>query len=150
MEMGHKASALADAGFPNADINHYVGSNLIFYTEAACSEGNPTCAASTAWQNDNAHVSPTRLTNRFVTYRTYWTDISIRFTVEDQGIEIDMYDAPFIINEESSEFQAPFYLLLNLAVGGNFTDAMSNNQVNANKPAKVYIDYIRVYELDGQ
>ena len=150
MEMGHKASARADAGFPNADINHYVGSNLIFYTEAACSEGNPTCAASTAWQNDNAHVSPTPLTNRFVTYRTYWTDTSIRFTVEDQGVEIDMYDAPFIINEESSEFQAPFYLLLNLAVGGNFTDAMSNNQVTANKPAKMYIDYIRVYELDGQ
>ncbi len=150
MEMGHKASARADAGFPGADINSYVGSNLIFYADAACSEGNPTCAASTAWQNDNAHVSNVPLTNRFVTYRTYWTDTTIRFTVEDNGIEYDMYDAPFTIGEESSEFQAPFYLLLNLAVGGNFTDAMSNNEVTAVKPAKMYIDYVRIYELDGQ
>jgi len=150
MEMGHKASARADAGFPGADINHYVGSNLIFYTDAACSTGNPSCAASTAWQNDNAHVSNSPLTNRFVIYRTYWTDTSIRFTVEDDGVEYDMYDAPFSISEESSEFNAPFYLLLNLAVGGNFTDAANNGQVTAVKPAKMYVDYVRVYELDGQ
>ena len=150
MEMGHSAQARADAGFPNADINHYVGSNLIFYTEDACSDGNPTCAASVAYKNDNAHVSDTPLTNRFVTYRTYWTDTQIRFTVEDNGVEIDMYDAPFTIGEESSEFQAPYYLLLNLAVGGNFTDAKTNSQVTAAKPAKMYIDYVRVYELDGQ
>ncbi|MFL3651725.1 MAG: di-heme oxidoredictase family protein [Pseudoalteromonas sp.] len=150
MEMGHKAQAREDAGFPGADINHYVGSNLIFYTEDACSDGNPTCAASIAWQNDNAHVSNTPLTNRFVTYRTYWTDSQIRFTVEDDGVEIDLFDTPFTITEESSEFQAPFYLLLNLAVGGNFTDAITNSQVSAVKPAKMYVDYVRVYELDGQ
>ena len=150
MEMGHKAQAREDAGFPGADINSYVGSNLIFYTDAACSDGNPTCAASLAWQNDNAHVSTSPLTNRFVTYRTYWTETEIRFTVEDNGVEIDMFDAPFTITEEASEFQAPFYLLLNLAVGGNFTDAISNDQVTAQKPAKMYIDYVRVYELDGQ
>ncbi|KDC55556.1 di-heme oxidoredictase family protein [Pseudoalteromonas sp. S3431] len=150
MEMGHKAQARVDAGFPGADINSYVGSNLIFYTDDACSDGNPTCAASIAWQNDNAHVSNEPLTNRFVTYRTYWTDSQIRFTVEDNGVEIDMFDAPFTITDESSEFQAPFYLLLNLAVGGNFTDAITNNQVTAIKPAKMYVDYVRVYELDGQ
>jgi len=150
MEMGHRAQARSEAGFPGADINSYVGSNLIFYTPAACSAGNPTCAASTAWQTDNAHVSNTPLSNRFVTYRTYWTDTQIRFTVEDNGVEIDMYDAPFTITEESSEFKAPFYLLMNLAVGGNFTDAMQNHQVTAPRPAKMYIDYVRVYELDGQ
>ena len=150
MEMGHKASGRAEAGHPDADINSYVGSNLIFYTDAACSSGNPTCAASTAWQTDNAHVSTSPLTNRFVTYRTYWTETSIRFTVEDNGVEVDMYDSPFNISEESNEFQAPFYLLLNLAVGGNFTDAATNNQVTAAKPAKMYIDYVRIYELDGQ
>jgi len=150
MEMGHSAQSRADAGFPDADINHYVGSNLIFYTEAACNDANPTCAASLAWQNDNAHVSDTPLTNRFVTYRTYWTDSQIRFTVEDNGVEIDLYDAPFTIGEESNEFQAPFYLLLNLAVGGHFTDAATNSEVTATTPAKMYIDYVRVYELDGQ
>ncbi len=150
MEMGQSAVARADAGFPDAPINNYTGSNLIFYTDAACSEGNPTCAASVAWQTDNAHVSATPLTNRFVTYRTYWTDSTIRFTVEDNGTEYDMFDAPFTISEESNEFQAPFYLLLNLAVGGNFTDALTNGQVTAPRPAKMLVDYIRVYQLDGQ
>ena len=150
MEMGHSLQARSDAGFPNAPINNYVGSNLIFYADAACSEGNPTCAASTAWQNDNAHVADTPLTNRFVIYRTYWTDSTIRFTVEENGQEIDLYDQPFSISEESNEFQAPFYLLLNMAVGGLFTDALNNSQVTANKPAKMLIDYVRVYEFDGQ
>jgi len=150
MEMGHSEQAREDAGFPGAEINNYVGSNLIFYTDAACNDANPTCAASVAWKNDNAHVSDTPLTNRFVTYRTYWTDSQIRFTVEDNGVEIDLYDAPFSIGEESNEFQAPFYFLLNLAVGGNFTDAATNSEVTATTPAKMYVDYVRVYELDGQ
>ncbi|MBU2869590.1 family 16 glycosylhydrolase [Colwellia sp. E2M01] len=150
MEMGQSVQSRTDAGFPDAEINNYTGSNLIFYTDAACSDGNPTCAASIAWQNDNAHLSDTPLTNRFVTYRTYWTETEIRFTVEDNGVEYDMFDAPFTISAESDEFQAPFYLLLNLAVGGNFTDAATNDQVTATTPAKMYIDYVRVYELDGQ
>ena len=150
MEMGHSASQRAAAGFPDADINSYVGANVIYYSDDACVEGNETCAASLAWQNDNAHVSDTPLTNRFVTYRTYWTETSIRFTVEDNGVEIDLYDNPFIIPAEGSELQAPYYFLMNLAVGGNFTDASTNDEVTASKPAKMYIDYVRVYQLDGQ
>ena len=57
-----------------------------------------------------------------------------------------MYDAPFSIAEELNGFQAPFYFLLNLALGGNFTDAVTNSEVTA----KMYVDYIRVYELDEQ
>lgn len=150
MEMGQSTYQREAAGFPDADINSYTGSNLIFYTEAACSDGNATCAASLAWETDNAHLSSTPLSNRFVTYRTYWTETEIRFTVEDNGVEYDMFDAPFTITEEANEFQAPFYLLMNLAVGGNFTDAATNDQVTATTPAKMYIDYVRVYELDGQ
>jgi beta-glucanase (GH16 family) len=149
MEMGHRAQAMADAGFSGADINSYVGSNAIFYASAACVPANPTCAASTAWQTDNAYVAHTPLTNRFVIYRLYWTDSQIRFTIVDNGVETDLYQSPIPVNEESSEFQAPFYLLFNLAVGGNFTDAANAGQVNAPLPGKMYIDYVRVYQLDG-
>nr|WP_010130640.1 di-heme oxidoredictase family protein [Microbulbifer agarilyticus] len=149
MEMGHRAEARIAAGHPSADINSYVGSNAIFYSEAACSEGNPTCAASTAWQTDNAYVADTPLSDRFVTYRTYWTDTQIRFTVVDNGVEHDLYAAPISIGEGMEEFQAPFYLLLNLAVGGNFTDAATAAEVTAPLPSKMYIDYVRVYELSG-
>lgn len=149
MEMGHRAQGMADAGFPGADINSYVGSNAIFYASAACVPANPTCAAMTAWQTDNAYVSNTPLVNRFVTYRLYWTDTQLRFTIIDNGVETDMYNAPIEITEEATELQAPFYLLFNLAVGGTFTDAANPGQVTAPFPGKMYIDYVRVYKLNG-
>jgi hypothetical protein len=50
----------------------------------------------------------------------------------------------------STALQAPFYLLLNLAVGGNFTDAATPGQVTAPLPGTMYVDYVRVYQLDGK
>ncbi|RYZ93474.1 MAG: glycoside hydrolase family 16 protein, partial [Moraxellaceae bacterium] len=150
MEMGHSLAGRTGAGHAGADLNSYVGSNAIFYASAACVPANPSCAASTAWQTDNAYVAHTPLVNRFVTYRLYWTENQIRFTVIDNGVEHDMYDAPIPVNEESAEFRAPFYLLFNLAVGGTFTDALNPGQVNAPLPGKMYVDYVRVYQLDGK
>ncbi|WP_373888812.1 family 16 glycosylhydrolase [Massilia sp. ZL223] len=146
MEMGHKASSRTAAGSPSA--NNFVGSNVITYQQAACVPGNESCAASTAWQTKNWYVSSTPLTNRFVLYRLYWTESEMRFTVVDNGVERNMYDAPLPVN--STALQAPFYLLLNLAVGGNFTDAASPGQVSAPMPGTMYVDYVRVYQLDGK
>ncbi|WP_322400714.1 glycoside hydrolase family 16 protein [Massilia luteola] len=146
MEMGHKASARAAAGSPSA--NNFVGSNVITWQQAACVPGNESCAASTAWQTKNWYVPATSLANRFVTYRLYWTESGMRFTTIDNGVEHDMYDAPLPVN--STALQAPFYLLLNLAVGGNFTDAATPGQVTAPLPGTMYVDYVRVYQLDGK
>jgi len=147
--MGHSQAGMAGAGFAGADINSYVGANAIFYATSACVPANPSCAASTAWQTANAYVAHTPLTNRFVKYRMYWTDTQIRFTVIDNGVEHDMYQNPIPVNAESAEFQAPFYFLFNLAVGGNFTDAANPGQVTAPLPGKMYVDYVKVYQLDG-
>lgn len=145
METGHSAAQRAMAGTPS--INNYVGSNVITYQDAACVPGNPSCAASTAWQTKNWYISTTPLTNRFVTYRLYWTDTQMRFTTTDNGVERDMYAKPLPVN--SAALQAPFYLLFNLAVGGNFTDAATPAQVTAPLPGTMYVDYVRVYQLDG-
>jgi hypothetical protein len=146
MEMGHKAASRAAAGAPPA--NNYVGSNVITWQQAACVTGNESCAASTAWQTKSWVATTTSLANRFVTYRLYWTESEMRFTVLDNGVERNMYDAPLPVN--STALQAPFYLLLNLAVGGNFTDAAAPGQVTAPLPATMYVDYVRVYQLDGK
>ena len=147
MEMGHKASGRAAAG-GNPSANNFVGSNVITWQQAACVTGNESCAASTAWQTKNWYVPATSLANRFVTYRMYWTESEMRFTTVDNGVERNMYDAPLPVN--STALQAPFYLLLNLAVGGNFTDAATPEQVTAPLPATMYVDYVRVYQLDGK
>ncbi|MBO9689150.1 MAG: family 16 glycosylhydrolase [Mitsuaria chitosanitabida] len=146
VEQGHRASAWAAAGAPSAD--YFVGSNVITWSQAACVPGNESCAASTAWQTKNWYKPQVSLANRFVKYRFYWTDTQMRFTVVDTDGEHDLYDAPLPVN--SAALQAPFYLLLNLAVGGNFTDAATPSQVSAPLPATMYVDYIRVYELDGK
>ena len=152
MEMGHSQAERARQGYPGADINSYVGSNLIFAADAACSDGNPSCAASTAFdvEYNTPYVASTPLSNRFVTYRLYWTSEKIRFTITDNGQEYDLYESPFIIGEESTEFQQPFYLLFNMAVGGNFTDAAAGGQVTAPLPAKMYVDYVRVSKYNGE
>lgn len=152
MEMGHRQDERARQGHPDSSPNAYVGSNIIFYADAACVPGNPTCAASTAYDVDNnkPYVGASAITDRFVIYRTYWTEDELRFTIEDNGVEYDLYETPFTITEETSAFREPFYLLLNLAVGGNFTDAAAVNDVTAITPAPMYVDYVRIYKLDGQ
>lgn len=146
MEQGHRASAWSAAGAPSPD--YYVGSNVITWSQAACVPGNESCAASTAWQTKNWYKPQASLANRFVKYRLYWTDSQMRFTVVDNDGEHDMYNAPLPVT--STSLQAPFYFLLNLAVGGNFTDAATPGQVTAQLPATMYVDYVRVYQLDGK
>lgn len=143
MEMGGRQPS----GLPPISPDQFVGSNVITFQQAACVPGNESCAGSTAWQNKNWYTPSRSLANRFVTYRLYWTDTQMRFTVLDNGREYDMYKAPIAVN--SPALNQPFYLLLNMAVGGNFTPAATPAQVTAPLPATTYVDYVRVYELDG-
>lgn len=152
MEMGQSLSERTKQGYGNISANNYVGANLLWYTPAACSGSNPTCAASIANDTyyDQPYVATTALSNRFLIYRLYWDDKSIRFTSEDNGVENDLYTGPFPIGANESAFTKPFYFLLNLAVGGTFTDASVPSQVTASLPAKMYIDYIRVRKWNGK
>ena len=84
-------------------------------------EKQPQFGGTTARSGGWLWIPGTSLANRFVTYRLYWDESQMRFTVVDNGVERNMYDAPLPVN--STALQAPFYLLLNLAVGGNFTDS---------------------------
>jgi uncharacterized protein YjdB len=152
MEMGQSLAERTRQGYPGSTVNNYVGSNLIFYSADAVSDNNPLGAASIAWDvnYDNPYVSATNMNDRFLVYRMYWSSTSIRFTVFDGNSEIDLYTGPFTISSVSDEFQNPFYFILNLAVGGNFTDAATASQVTATLPAKMYIDYIKVSKWNGE
>ncbi len=148
-------------GLDNATVNQAVGANAIFYADAAVGPGNPTGAASISWDPTDSYCRPyynyaAPLVERFLVYRLYWDAAGLRFTVVDDGIEHDLYETPFAIDAESAEFQAPFYLVANLAIGGAFTDAWnlgdpgSGAPVSMPLPAEMDIDYIRVYQWNGQ
>jgi beta-glucanase (GH16 family) len=148
-------------GLDNSTVNEVVGANAIFYSDAAVNPGNPSGAASLSYDPTDVSCRPyynhtTPLDDRFLLYRVYWDDASLRFTVVDGGTEYDLYAAPFAIDAESDEFRSPFYLLANFAIGGAFTDAYnlgdpgSGAPVSMPLPAEMYLDYIRVYEWNGQ
>jgi beta-glucanase (GH16 family) len=168
MEMGAK-QAFRDLhdehnggnGLDNSTVNESVGANAIFYSDDAVSPENPSGAASLSWDPDDVYCRPyfnyaPPLVDRFLTYRLYWDENSLRMTVIDDGVEHDLYEDPFPIDEVSDEFTKPFYLTANLAIGGTFTDAYnlgdpnSGEQVSMPFPAELYVDYIRVYEWNGQ
>ena len=146
MEMGHRAEEIARQGHAGTNINNYVGANAIFAAE----DGS---VASIAYDTgfNQPYVATNSMANRFVTYRLYWEPTQMRYTVIDNGTEYDLYASPLPLdpNGVTGAFNKPFFFLLNLAVGGNFTDAAVNSDVTANLPSKVLIDYVRVYEWNG-
>jgi len=168
MEMGGHQSArdLHDThnggnGLDDATVNQSVSANALFYTDAAVNPGNPSGAASLSYDPDDVYARPyysydPDLTDRFLIYRVYWDDTSLRWTVTDGGVEYDLFAEPFTIDAESAEFQAPYYLIANLAIGGAYTDAYnlgdpgSGLPVSMPFPAEMWVDYVRVYEWNGQ
>ena len=165
MEMGSRQSFrdLHDEhnggnGANNSTVNQVVGANAIFYSDDALNPENPSGAASISWDPDDDYCRPyynyNNLSDRFLIYRLYWDDESIRFTVIDDGDEHDLYTEAFPIDSESDEFQRPFYLIANLAIGGLFTDAdyLGGNgaPISMPFPADMYVDYIKVMEWNEQ
>jgi len=166
MEMGHTQvfRDLHDEhnggnGNNNSTVNQMVGANAIFYADEAVNEGNPSGAASIAWDPDDDYCRPyynyDNLNDRFLTYRMYWDPDSIRFTIIDDGTEYDFYSDIFPIDSVSDEFNAPFFFNINLAIGGTLTDAYnlgdsgSGLPISFPLPTNMYVDYIQVREWNG-
>jgi len=76
------------------------------------------------------------------TYRLDWTPQQMVISVDDTTVlTMDITDPAL------SEFRDnPMHILLNLAVGGwNFVEITDPAQITADFPAKMYVDYIRLY-----
>ena len=96
-----------------------------------------------AGHGDNASTKTTRIENiekDFHVYAADWTKDQIAFYVDGKNVYTF---APEDKNSEVWPFNQPFYLLLNLAVGGNFGGKEIDYAVF---PQEFIIDYIRVYQ----
>ncbi len=168
MEMGHTASFrnLHDGhnggnNMDNSTVNQMTSANAIYYSDDAVTPENPSGAASLSWDPTDESCRPyynydPGLTGRFLTYRTYWDENSLRFTVIDNDVEYDLFEEPYVIDSLSAEFNDTFYLIANMAIGGALTDAYnlgdpgSGQPVSMSFPAEMYIDYIKVMQWNGQ
>ena len=76
----------------------------------------------------------------FHVYKTKWDAKQIQFYIDDALVYTF---SPEIKNENTWPFNKPFYLILNLAIGGSFGGPEVDDSIF---PEKFSIDYVRVYQ----
>ncbi|MFY8186968.1 MAG: glycoside hydrolase family 16 protein [Flavobacterium sp.] len=76
----------------------------------------------------------------FHLYAVDWTPEKMDFYIDNQKVYTFN---PSVKNEKTWPFDQPFYILLNVAVGGNFGGPKVDNTIF---PQEFVIDYVRVYK----
>jgi len=121
---------------------------------------NGACHYGENWNNGDYPkkseftTNPYSIQNDFHLFTLIWTENAIRLYLDLDKfpnakpyfeLPIDTEDAP---NKAARYYKKEFYMLFNLAVGGNYPKIYNINEVTAleNGEAKMYIDYIRVYQ----
>ena len=103
---------------------HYVDSDQSY----ASAEGDPAIIAESF--SEDYHQ-----------FGIEWTPNEITYLLDDV-----VYKTVSIDNDGMKEFDRSFYLILNVAVGGNWPGSPDASTVF---PQKMYVDYIRYYSKDG-
>lgn len=89
----------------------------------------------------NTHSTTiSNLEDEFHIYKVDWSQDSIDFFIDNRNV----YSyAPEIKNESTWPFDKPFYLLINMAIGGNFGGPEVDDSIF---PTEFMVDYIKVYK----
>ncbi|RNC90282.1 MAG: glycoside hydrolase family 16 protein [Allomuricauda sp.] len=130
-------SNIDEVGWPKSgeiDIMEYVGKepNQIFTSlHTQSSHGNTINTRKMVIDNieDGFHI-----------YTADWSEDKIEFAIDG---EVTYTYSPDLKNEDTWPFDQPFYVLVNLAIGGHFGGDDIDNSIF---PQEFVIDYIRVYK----
>ena len=95
-------------------------------------------------------------TTEWHTYGVKWTEGKLEYYIDGVKFHtIDNFNQPNAANTPYGPFDQPFFLRLNLAIGGDYIDGVHGKWSNAYNalaehpesfPATMSIDYVRVYE----
>jgi beta-glucanase (GH16 family) len=116
------------------DILEYIGRDphMIYTTlHTQDSHGNSINTKKTAFP---------AIEEGFHVYAIEWSKEKIDFFVDTALVYT--FD-PIVKNEDTWPFDKPFYIIVNLAIGGNFGGPDVDDTI---LPQKFYIDYIRAYQ----
>jgi beta-glucanase (GH16 family) len=83
-------------------------------------------------------LSTGKLADNFHVYSIIWNETSIKWLIDDV-----QYNQVNITSAEMSEFHENFFLILNVAVGGNWPGNPDETSVF---PQSMYVDYVRVFQ----
>lgn len=91
---------------------------------------------------------PTGDVTSFHTYGGIWSPFMVQFYVDDPSNVFEVRTANDIPANQTWDFNHPFYLLLNLAVGGtgSWPGPPDNNTPD---PAPMLVDYVRYYQASA-
>lgn len=119
----------------------------------AISDGvvNRRVGSAAHWEHDGEHAlyhdsldAPADLDDGFHTFRMTWTPEFVRTSVD--GEPVWTMDLRKRSCSDCDEFHQPFFLILNLAVGGKYTGILGQEGITAPLPAEMLVDYIRIYD----
>jgi beta-glucanase (GH16 family) len=101
------------------------------------------------WELDDNHVyygkslvAPADLNDDYHIFKMNWTPTLVTTYLDDQ--EIWAIDITPESCTDCSEFHQPHFVILNMAVGGNFTGLLTEEQITATTPAEMLVDYVRI------
>jgi len=122
---------------------------------------NGACHWGETWQNHpmyaKATTNPYSLQDDFHLFTLVWDEnvIKMYLDLDKYPSNNPYYEMNISQNSDPSHpchyFHKPFFVIFNLAIGGNFTGIWDINNVTAlnagnNYQAKMYVDYVKVYQ----
>jgi len=121
----------------------------------AAALGNKRVSSAAHWSNATGvhqfNVSHTDaavdLSLEYHLYKMVWTSKYIKMYLDN--VEYYSFDISGGAAANLSEFHTPHFLLLNLAVGGQYTGIFSPTGITAPLPGKMYVDYVKLYQNPG-
>lgn len=137
LEMGSKEAQIADATASTV-------SGAIHWGESISNPQHYTPGGKTLDQD---------LTEGYHTYTCLWDNDYIRFYVDNSN---EPYFEATIKKgfSRSAYFHKPYFIILNLAVGGDYTGITNPEGITAlpadGSEAKMYVDYVRIYQKKDQ
>jgi len=85
-------------------------------------------------------ITNKNIENGFHVYKTNWTKDEIKFFIDE---ELVYTFSPEIKNEKTWPFNKPFFIILNLAIGGDFGGPEVDDSIF---PQKFIIDYVKIFK----
>ena len=85
----------------------------------------------------------------FHTYTLDWTTNAMLFYVDGHLYETQTSWGSSTGNAYPFPFDQPMFLIMNLAIGGNYVGNPGTNEINAgiNFPGEMVVDYVRIYDV---
>jgi len=130
MEMGHSS------GIQEGTVNRKVGSAAHWEHE------DNTWATYFEY-----YTAPSNLNDgsSFHNYTLNWTPNFLETFVDGNRVWKMDISHPNCPADKCSEFHKPHFFLLNMAIGGRYTDILTPSGITAKLPAELQVDYVRLY-----